>query len=173
MEALTTENLQRSTELLALIPPDVLSLYRRFFSYRHPNVVSPDEISFVLIDFVSPTIPEDFVGFYDDPLLTPVPRAQAGPGQPALPDLPDCATSYCWYELLQVKLGAENKYEYVHKHLDSVPLQTELDLIPDDVSDIYFAYFVFFHPEYFDQLDDDEQTVLLKRLNERDYTFLY
>ena len=172
-ETLTAEDLQRSTELLAQIPLDVLSLYRRFFSYRHANLVSPEEIAFVLDDFLCPTIPVDFVGSFDDPLLNPVPRAQAGPGQPALPDLSDCATSYRRHEFLQQQLAAEDKYDYVHEHLDPVPIQTELDLIPDDVSDIHFAYFVFFHPEYYDQLDDDEQTVLLERWTNRDYTSLY
>ena len=80
---------------------------------------------------------------------------------------------YRRYEFLQQQLAAEDKYDYVHHTLDPVPIQTELDLVPDDVSNIYFAYFVFFHPEYYDQLDDDEQTVLLKRWTDRDYTSLY
>ena len=57
-DSLTAEDLQRSTDLLALIPPDVLSLYRRFYAYRHPFVAPPEEVAFVLEDFVGQSIPE-------------------------------------------------------------------------------------------------------------------
>ena len=102
-----------------------------------------------------------------------MPRAQAVPGQPALPDLPECATSYQRFEMLKDQMAAELEFEYVHQHLDPVPLETELEHIPEDVIDIYFAYYVFFRPEYLSHLDDDEQATILKCWTDRDFRSLY
>ena len=82
-------------DLLAQIPPDVLCLYRRAFAFCHPTVVSLEEAAMALQDFLSTTVPADLADLLSDPLLVPMPRAKVFcPGQPVLPDLPDCTISY-------------------------------------------------------------------------------
>ena len=172
---LTAEDLQASNALINQIPPDVMERYRQAFAFRHPSVVTQDDFAKVESHFLHTAVPSHLIDLLADPLLNPVSRSCVScSDQPVLADdLSTSPTTFKRYALLEVQGIAASRSALLRDQLDHAPIDQELEAIPEDLCNVYLQYLGFYYPELLSNLEDDDQTLLLQRWSDRDFTSLY